>query len=554
MTDAASSSEERKHASSRRINRLAQIVGARRYLEIGVRRGVTFCKVQITEKVGVDPEFVFDIAERPPNERFYTMTSDTWFEKHSDVEPFDIIFLDGLHTFDQTLRDFCNSLFVAHSGTIWLIDDTVPSDYYAAWPDQKLATRIRQTDLGNHPEWPRSRAWQGDVFKVVFALHDFFPKLTYRTITTQKPQTLVWRQTRGRFLPVLNSMEAIARMSYFDFRHREDVMRRAREELIFDEIERVFARTKTERTYSRNVPWNAVPAEASGFVAPDPLAVYELSDQDQRTKLLGGLEWLRDAPGVSVVSAGAVELSPVVGTPATVVLEGGGAHDPFGFFELSLAFDECNLSGRFEMHETGKWNFLGMTANSPKNGSAAEICTLAIARRSGGLFPDGLSLERVSIFAQDRAPKSADEPAPIATVFDPGFDPGSKGWYLGDALRNGGYCWMGPVGTSALRLRPGLTYRLCMPEARPLTEDLLSKLQITLGGVPMTVNVESLPHEPSLFHISAQCTIPDGSGENPQLRISFPEESVRSPRELGLNEDRRRISIAVRRIAIGAIT
>jgi hypothetical protein len=35
--------------------------------------------------------------------------------------------------------------------------------------------------------------------------------------------------------------------------------------------------------------------------------------------------------------------------------------------------------------------------------------------------------------------------------------------------------------------------------------------------------------------------------------MSFPEECVRSPKELGLHEDRRRITIAAHRIAVAAI-
>ena len=49
--------------------------------------------------------------------------------------------MDGLHTFSQTLRDFLASQAMAHNKTVWLIDDTFPSDPVAAEPDlQRVKT------------------------------------------------------------------------------------------------------------------------------------------------------------------------------------------------------------------------------------------------------------------------------------------------------------------------------------------------------------------------------------------------------------------------------
>ncbi|HTT83085.1 MAG TPA: class I SAM-dependent methyltransferase [Rhizomicrobium sp.] len=533
--------------SARRINRLAAIVGARSYLEIGVRRGGTFFHVQIAEKVAVDPKFQFDVGQRPPNERFFAMTSDEWFQQHSAGTTFDIIFIDGLHTFDQTLRDFCNSLFVSHPRTLWLIDDTMPSDMYAAWPDQVQAARTRRVDLGNHPEWPRSRAWQGDVFKVVFALHDFFPHISYRTLMSGKPQTLAWRQPRDRFEPVLNSMEAIARMSYFHFRFNEHILRKVQDEPAFDEITRSLAGT----TAPEDVP-EAI-TTVSNFEVSDPAAMYDLASRSEAATPSGGLEWSAPdrPPGIRIGNAGAIELIGAIAAPATIVLSGTGAKDPYEFFDMRLAFDGHRLIGRFEVGEAGNWSFVGMT----KNGSIEEeaVCRLSVDHRSGLRFQDGLTIERISVFRPDHRPSARNGIAPAFTIVDTGYAADSKGWYCGDAAQNGGYCWMGPAGESLLHLKQSSSYRLVMPEVRALTEDLLRELRVTLGETPMTIRVDPYPGQASIFSIVGECAVPAAAGKELKLKISFPEDSVLSPHDLGLNEDRRRITIAARSFAVAAI-
>ncbi len=49
--------------ASDRINRLAAINGAQRYLEIGVAEGYTFMDVKIAHKTGIDPNFLFDYTK-----------------------------------------------------------------------------------------------------------------------------------------------------------------------------------------------------------------------------------------------------------------------------------------------------------------------------------------------------------------------------------------------------------------------------------------------------------------------------------------------------------
>ena len=91
---------------SDRINHIARLCQAKHYLEIGVCHGETFFNIDIPRKVAVDPLFRFDFAGRS-NEAttFLQIESDEFFSIYNGPL-FDIVYLDGLHTFDQTSRDF----------------------------------------------------------------------------------------------------------------------------------------------------------------------------------------------------------------------------------------------------------------------------------------------------------------------------------------------------------------------------------------------------------------------------------------------------------------
>ena len=146
------------------------------------------------------------------------MPSDAYFATCREI--FDIVFLDGLHVFAQTFRDFCNTLLVTHERSLIVIDDTVPDDIYSSWPHPREAQAFRRQAGGV------GGSWHGDIFKMVFAIHDFFPRLSFCTIGTEgNPQTLVWREPRQDFRPRFNSLETVSRMSWFEMRRNFELMR-----------------------------------------------------------------------------------------------------------------------------------------------------------------------------------------------------------------------------------------------------------------------------------------------------------------------------------------
>lgn len=173
--------------SVRRINALhAALPGLRDYLEVGLASGETFEQVRVRNRTGVDPVPTFDLEDLPRRTRVVEATSDEFFA--SDDGRFDLVFLDGMHVYQQTYRDLVNTLQVC-SGLV-LVDDVVPKDEVSAIPDQResYAERARRG-------WPKKgRPWHGDVFRMVPCVVDHHPELEWRTIVgSGNPQLLVWK-------------------------------------------------------------------------------------------------------------------------------------------------------------------------------------------------------------------------------------------------------------------------------------------------------------------------------------------------------------------------
>ena len=177
----------KKGASIRRINRLFyELPFAINYLEIGLRRGETFQNVRFPVRIGVDPYPLFDLGKLPKNVSVFSLTSDEFFAESENLN-FDFVYLDGLHTFEQSYRDLIHSLRLCPFGLI-LVDDVVPSDKFSAMRDELEANSARKK-LGL-----RVSGWHGDVFKLILCLRDHHPQLSVRTIIgSGNPQALVWR-------------------------------------------------------------------------------------------------------------------------------------------------------------------------------------------------------------------------------------------------------------------------------------------------------------------------------------------------------------------------
>ncbi len=119
------------------INEIIKSKNFKDYLEIGCDQNEVFSEVNIANKIGVDPN----------NGGTHRMTSDFFFSKNKDK--FDLVFIDGLHTYKQALRDIENAINVLRDKGLILLHDCFPMSYF----DQAV---------------PRAqRKWNGDVWKAI---------------------------------------------------------------------------------------------------------------------------------------------------------------------------------------------------------------------------------------------------------------------------------------------------------------------------------------------------------------------------------------------------
>jgi hypothetical protein len=138
------------------INKLIEKNNYKSYVEIGVRKGWTFRKINCSKKVGVDPDPRPDVT--------HVMTSDEFFMINK--EKFDIFFIDGLHEKVQVLRDIENALHFLNDGGTVVCHDMNPT------------TKEMQ-------EVPRNQTeWTGDGWKAWVVLRQTRNDLTMHVIDT----------------------------------------------------------------------------------------------------------------------------------------------------------------------------------------------------------------------------------------------------------------------------------------------------------------------------------------------------------------------------------
>ena len=149
------------------------------YLEIGIHRGTSFFPVQCQNKIAVDPYMkvswkgkIHRIFQNPYNlkNRYFEITSDEFFDakapKIFQKSGVDIVFIDGLHTFEASLKDVLNSLqYLNNNGSI-IMHDCYPPHKAAATPAASFHDAKGMKVNG----W--TGQWCGDVWKTVVYLKE----------------------------------------------------------------------------------------------------------------------------------------------------------------------------------------------------------------------------------------------------------------------------------------------------------------------------------------------------------------------------------------------
>ena len=108
-----------------------------KYLEIGCDKDENFSKIKILKKIGVDPK----------SGGTHRMTSDEFFLLNK--VNFDLIYIDGLHIYEQAIKDIKNSIKCLSKNGIIILHDCLP---------KKIWNQIVPQMYGH---------WNGDVWKAI---------------------------------------------------------------------------------------------------------------------------------------------------------------------------------------------------------------------------------------------------------------------------------------------------------------------------------------------------------------------------------------------------
>lgn len=185
------------------------------YLEVGVEAGGTFHALRASKKVAVDPIFRFDVPSPALTSSFeyHEITSDDYFGRTPLSEKFDVIYLDGLHTVEQTLRDLLNAIERLRPNGVIVIDDVVPTSWAASLDLQGEAAFVR--DLLPSERWDGAN-WMGPVFRLVFFIETFMQSFDFATVQDNHGQLIMWRSVRKRVSNQDMHLEQVARIEFID--------------------------------------------------------------------------------------------------------------------------------------------------------------------------------------------------------------------------------------------------------------------------------------------------------------------------------------------------
>jgi hypothetical protein len=174
------------------------------YLEIGCDNDENFSKIIIDNKTGIDPLKGGTLR----------MTSDKFFKKNN--KNFDLIFLDGLHTYEQTIKDIDNSLRYLNINGVILIHDCLPT---------KIWNQIVPRIYGH---------WNGDVWKAIVHSRTYDHADTYTCVADHGIGIIFKRKNMNRLIIEEKDFKKLK------FKHYYNNHKKFMNIISHEEIEKVF--------------------------------------------------------------------------------------------------------------------------------------------------------------------------------------------------------------------------------------------------------------------------------------------------------------------------
>ena len=174
------------------------------YLEIGCFKDETFNQINIKKKIGVDPVSGGNLR----------MTSDQFFRENK--EKFDLIFIDGLHVYEQVIQDIFNSIKVLKENGIILVHDCLPRKLWYQTP-----TRMSDT-------------WNGDVWKAIVECRTLENIDTYTCLADEGIGVIKVQKNKNSLNLNLSNFKNLKYKEYYT--NRESLMNIISVKKLIDEI------------------------------------------------------------------------------------------------------------------------------------------------------------------------------------------------------------------------------------------------------------------------------------------------------------------------------
>ena len=153
------------------LDRLYAALAPETVMEIGIGEGHSLARLRPpTVAIGVDPKPIVAVPLHTET-HIFSETSDAFFARQGPDavlrgRPLSIGFIDGLHLYEQALKDFINLERYCGPRSVILVHDTIPLD-------EATQSRMHET-----------RFYTGDVWKMVLCVREYRPGLGIFTIAT----------------------------------------------------------------------------------------------------------------------------------------------------------------------------------------------------------------------------------------------------------------------------------------------------------------------------------------------------------------------------------
>lgn len=216
------------------LNAIIKKKNVQNYLEIGVNRGKCLFNIVGTKKrFAVDPFFNFSLWKKVRacilnphtlKNDYFEVTSDAFFAENKallEANILDLAFIDGLHTYEQSLLDTVNTLKYLDDNGVIVLHDCNPLDALAAHP--AISIDHARKELENHKDW--KNIWNGDVWKTIVYIRKNHPELSAFVLNTDHGLGFVFKKPQGQLPEIFNTIDSIDTLDYdFLAKHREDLL------------------------------------------------------------------------------------------------------------------------------------------------------------------------------------------------------------------------------------------------------------------------------------------------------------------------------------------